>query len=263
MKLTEILQNARSKELLSSIYTPEIKIFETSEEVDVFAAEQLIQQIQIKPDSILTLPTGVTPIGMYEHLVDAYNQGIVDFSAVTIFNLDEYYPISQQHPSSYTAFMKKYFIDHVHVLEWDIPNGEAQNPVLEAKRYRQHLEEYQPIDFAVLGIGPGTTCHIGFNEKGSSVESTVRYIPLHSETRETNARLFDNLEEIPDGTITQGISDILQTEQILVLAKGESKSWGVNRALKGLISPDAPASFLRLHPNVTFVLDQFAGQYIR
>lgn len=263
MQISEISLYARSHEQLAARFTPEVQIFETPAEVDTFAAERLIEQVQAKPDSVLTLPTGNTPIGMYEQVVSAQNQGIVDLRGVTIFNLDEYYPIAQDHPSSYSAFMRRNLIDRIPVAAWHIPNGEAQEATMEAERYRRLLEQHQPVDLAVLGIGPGTTCHIGFNEKGSSIDSGVRYAPLHPETRETNAALFDNPRDIPNGTITQGVADILQAKQILVIAKGTFKAWGVNRTLKGPISSDAPASFLRLHPNVTFALDRSAGQYIK
>ncbi len=263
MQLLKISEYARNCEQQSPRFTPEIYIFETTTEVDTFAATRLIEQVQAKPASILTLPTGNTPVGMYKQVVNAYNQRLTDLHAVTIFNLDEYYPISQEHPNSYAAIMKRHLINHLLVAAWHIPNGEAKDPELEAERYKQLLEQHQPIDLAILGIGPGTTCHIGFNEKGSSIGSNVRYVPLHPETKEANAKLFDNPRDIPDGTITQGIADILQAKQILVIAKGTSKAWGINRALKGPVSSDAPASFLRLHPNVTFVLDKNAGQYIQ
>lgn len=262
MLLQEISRYAHQEHLLPR-FTPEVHIFESSSEVDKFAADRLIEQVQAKPDSILTLPTGNTPVGMYEHVVTAHNQGDVDLSGVTIFNLDEYYPITQEHPNSYAAFMRKHLIAHVPVRAWHIPNGEAQDYEAESERYKRLMDQSQPVDFAVLGIGPGTTCHIGFNEKGSPIDSSVRYVPLLPEIRKVNGALFDRPEEIPDGTITQGIADILQAKRILVLAKGEAKAWGVNRALKGPISSDAPASFLRLHPHVTFAVDRKAGQYLR
>ncbi|HRN69856.1 MAG TPA: hypothetical protein PLS49_01615, partial [Candidatus Woesebacteria bacterium] len=113
MHISEITQN--SHEQLARTYTPEIQIFETSEEADTFAAERLIQQIQMKPDSVLTLPTGTTPIGMYNQIVDVYNQGIVDFSAATIFNLDEYYPIDKNALQSYHRFMRVNLFDHIDI----------------------------------------------------------------------------------------------------------------------------------------------------
>lgn len=264
MQLSEVNEYSQQpQENLLPRYSPEIFILDTPELVDGFAAMKVIELVQAKPNSALTLPTGNTPIGMYKHIVKSYRQGIVDFTRVTIFNLDEYYPIAQDHPGSYAAFMKTNLIDHVSVSVWHIPNGEAPNPEMETGRYKNLLEQYQPIDLAVLGIGPSTTCHIGFNEGGSAIDSVARYVSLHPETKQTNAKLFANPEEIPNGALTQGIADILRAKNILVIAKGASKSWGINRTLKGTISSEAPASFLRLHPNVSFVLDQEAAMYIK
>lgn len=254
-------QSHQEREL--PIYVPEVLIFETPDEVDAYAASRVIRQITTHPASSLTVPTGNTPTGMYERLVAANSNGEVDFSQATFINLDEYYPISPDHPSSYTEYMKRNFTGRVKVGEWHIPNGAAPDPESEARRYADLLAQRQPIDLAVIGIGPGTTCHIGFNEKGSSIDSGVRYAPLASETQAVNAQLFDDPAEIPAGTLTQGIADILGARQILLLAKGPSKAWGINRTLKGLISSDAPASFLRHHPRVTFALDKESARYIR
>ena len=263
MDRREIQQYSESREILAPRFTPEVLVFESADGVDAYVANRLAEQIQTKPDSVLTLPTGNTPTGMYGKLVSMVESGDLDMSKVTIFNLDEYYPIDSSHPSSYTAYMRRNFIDNVAVGEWNIPNGQAGTAEEESERYKRLLDEHQPVDLAILGIGPGTTCHIGFNEKGSSIDSSVRYTPLDSQTRATNSQLFDDPTQIPDGTITQGIADILQAEQILVIAKGASKAWGINRALKGPVSSEAPASYLRLHPHVTFVLDKEAAQYIK
>ncbi len=261
MSKTESEIYTRQPEVLQQQCSPEVVVFDTPEEVDEFAAAKLIQQIIVKPNSVLTLPTGNTPIGMYRRIVEAHRQGL-NLRRVSIFNLDEYYPIDPAHPSSYAKFMKGHLIDHVPVDAWHIPNGQAEDANIEAQGYKELMEQHQPVDLAILGIGPGTTCHIGFNEKGSSIDSTVRYVPLDQETRAVNARLFDDPEEIPRGALTQGVSDILRAKRILVIAKGESKAWGINRTLNGPISSDAPASFLRLHPNVIFILDRAAAQYL-
>lgn len=244
-------------------YVPEVLIFPNLDGVDEYTANSVIEQISRKPSSVLTLPTGNTPRGMYERLVTANQEGRLDLSQTTVFNLDEYYPIASMHPNSYTEYMRKYFINKVNIRAWHIPNGEALDPSEEAERYAQLLDRHQSIDLAVIGIGPGTTCHIGFNERGSLVSSRVRYVALDPETRIANARLFDNPHEIPNGTLTQGVSDILQAKRILLIAKGQSKAWGINRTLTGPISSEAPASYLRYHPNVAFVLDTEAAYYIK
>ena len=265
MKRAEILQYASQdqNEGISPKYDPEVIIFKTPQAVDDYAATRVIEQIQTNPRSVLILPTGNTPVGMYQRIVRSHRYGIVDLSQAVTFNLDEYHPIPKSHFNSYVSYMRRNLFDHVSVSAWNIPDGEAPDPGAEADRFQQLLDRFQPVDLAILGIGPGTTCHLGFNEKGSPVDSGVRHVALDPQTIAANSKLFENPEEIPGGALTQGIADILQAKRIILLAKGSSKAWGINRALKGPVSSEAPASFLRLHPNVTFALDQEAGKYLK
>lgn len=236
---------------------PNIVILSSPEEVDSMAAQHVIKQIHNKPDSVLTLPTGATPVGMYKLLVKAYQDGQVDFQHVTVLNLDEYWPISKNHQESYLQFMYRNFFAHINIPEKNrlIPNGEAKDPEEEATYYESIIQKYGPPDLAVLGIGPGTTCHIGFNEKGSTRNSRVRYVLLDQETRIANAKFFHDIDEVPTGALTQGIADILEAKSILMLAKGPGKAWGIHRSLYGPIGPEAPASFIRDNPSVTVLLD--------
>ncbi len=260
--VTEFYEKFREGESLEAKYTPEVIIFDEEGEVDAFAAEFVIDQVAKKEDSVLTLPTGNTPLGMYENLVQAYNFGQVDFSNVTAFNLDEYYPMDPNSEDSYYSYMRKNLFDHVPVKEWHILNGGADDPEKEAQRYADLLSVHQPIDLAILGLGPKTTCHLAFNERGSQVDSRTRFVTLDPETIGVNSQLFVNPNEIRTGALTQGIADILDAEKILLLAKGVGKAWGVNRTLKGPVSSDAPSSYLRLHPNVTIALDKAAASYL-
>lgn len=238
-------------------YVPEVLVFRTTAEVDRYAADRVAKQLRRKPDSVLTLPTGNTPKGMYSNLVD----GGVDFSRATVFNLDEYWPIQPDNSNSYTAYMRTHLVDRTTIGIWHIPDGGASDPHAEAARYQALLDQ-QPVDLAVIGLGSGTTCHIGFNERGSSVSSKTRYAEMDEQTRRVNSELFDDPTQFPDGTITQGVADILSADQIVLIAKGPGKAWGINRILKGEISSDAPGSFLRLHPNVTIILDEEAAAYL-
>ncbi len=242
---------------------PRIIIANSGEELDVVAAEIIEKQISNKPDTTLTLPTGATPLGMYAKLVEKYKSGLIDFSLSTIFNLDEYWPIKHTHPSSYFHYMKTNLIDHINVPKdhWHIPNGEAISALDESIRYGMKLSKAD-IDLAVVGIGPGTTCHIGFNEKGSDKVSVTRYVPLDTQTVTANSRYFDDKNKMPTGAITQGISDILKAKRIVLIAKGKTKAWGIRRTLKGEVNSDCPASYLRLHNKVTFILDQAAASEI-
>lgn len=245
----------------SSTFTPEILIFPTSTEVDQYAASIVAEQIYRKADSILTLPTGSTPQEMYRVLIHAHKTHNLDMSHVIIFNLDEYWPIRTDHPSSYARYMKERLISHINInySNWHIPNGEADDPHQEALRYENCMKQNGQVDLAVLGIGPGHTCHIGFNERGSHRDSRVRYALLDEETQKANRGSFEHPEEMPLGAITQGVASILEAKKIILIAKGEGKAWGIHRTLKGPIGPEASASFLRLHKNVVFILDQKAG----
>lgn len=249
----------------TSVCKPDIIVFDQPEQIDQYAADRVINQIQKKPNSVLTLPTGSTPEGMYKKLVDAYRQRKVSFKDATVINLDEYWPLDPNHPASYSTYMKKNFIDLVDIpLEkWHIPNSRAPDRNQEAARFERLFEEAGGVDLAVLGIGPGTTCHIGFNERGSAVNSRVRYVSLDPQTAMENSKKFPNPEDIPAGTITQGVANILEAEKIILLAKGVIKAKGVHLALEGPIGSDAPASFLRYHPNTTFVLDADAASKLK
>ncbi|MBP6961916.1 glucosamine-6-phosphate deaminase [Candidatus Saccharibacteria bacterium] len=245
-------------------YEPTITVLENSAAVEARAAEIVINQVLWKPDSTLTLPTGGTPVGMYRLLVEAYQNGVVDFSKVTTLNLDEYWKIPKNHPSSYASYMNEIFFKHVNIPEEQrhIPNGEADNPHTEAERYAKLIMQHE-IDLGIVSIGPGETCHVAFNERGSEADSRARCVQLDEQTMQANEKYFDNPDDQPDSAITQGIADILSARRILFIATGEHKSWGLYRTLRGEISSEAPASFLRTHPNVHFVLDSAAASLIR
>lgn len=266
--ITELTQNPEESRASYDrdlpVYHPEVLIFDSSEEVDQFAADLIIDQIAKKPNSVFTLPTGSTPKDVYGRLVEAYRAGAASFSDLTIFNLDEYWPLDPSNPASYASYMHANFLDHVNAnLEnWHIPQSDASDLAQEVEKFSGELAMSQPVNLAVLGIGPATTCHIGFNEKGSADDSRTRYVALDEETFAVNSAQFSSPETAPKGAITQGVADILEARKILLIAKGKSKAWGINRTLKGSVSADAPSSFLRLHPNTTFVLDKEAAQYL-
>lgn len=231
--------------------------------VDRQAFSVVQEQILSNKYSVLTLPTGSSPIGMYRLMVEAYRSGL-DMSGLTTTNLDEYWPLPKNYPQSYNLFMNQNLFDHVNIpkSQRHIPNCEAADPYEEVVRYQEILKQTGPADLAILGIGPGLTCHIGFNERGSSLDSRVRLVQIDSETIEANARFFEDKKQVPHQAITQGIADILEAKRIILIAKGCGKAQGIQKALEGLVNSDAPASFLRLHPNVTFIIDQEAGSLL-
>jgi glucosamine-6-phosphate deaminase len=231
-------------------------------EFDLTAAKIVAEQLTQKPNSKFIFPTGSTPLGMYKHLVAFFDNKELNFSQAQVFNLDEYYPIKRDTPASYFHYMKENLVDKINILpeNWHIPNGEAPEPLAEAQRYEAEIKGSGSFDLAVLGIGPGTTCHIGFNEPPSAINTHVRYVTLTSQTISANSVNFKEVGQMPSGALTMGIADIFRAEKILLLAKGKVKSVGVDLTLAGAVNEEAPASFLRLHPNVTFLLDPEAAE---
>lgn len=243
-----------TRESLSKQYQPEVRVYRTAAEAYQYAASRVVSQVQQKPESNITGLTGNTGIGFWA----AVRETGVDLSQASIIMLDEYYPIDPANKNSYRAFMQRNLLDHVEVGEFHIPDGGAPNAEVEAARYQAILDQH-PIDLAVIGIGSGLTGHIGFNERGSTRDSRTRYAKMAEKTREVNSALFDRPEEFPEGTITQGVADITGAKEVVLVATGPEKAEGILHALTDPISPEFPASFLRLHPRVTIVLDEAAA----
>lgn len=217
------------------------------------AANVISAQVILKPNSVLGLATGSSPIGTYEQLIEWYEKGDVDFSKVTSVNLDEYWGISPENPQSYRYFMNQHFFSHVNInpLNTNVPNGLANNPEEECIRYEKLIADLGGIDLQLLGIGHNG--HIGFNEPDVSFEKTTHVVELDETTRQANARFFQSLEEVPDKAITMGIRSIMQSKKILLIANGPDKQDIIQKALFGPVTPELPASILQFHPDVTVV----------
>ena len=227
------------------------------------AAEYVYRKISqsIQQSFVLGLPTGSTPVGMYDQLI----QMMVANTMLTTFNLDEYYPIKHDDPQSYHYFMTKHFWQPYNHLtkkqfnnsQFNIPNGESADPENECQRYEELLKKCGPIDLMILGIG--TNGHIGFNEPGSSPTSRTRVVSLSEETIKANSRFFSSEADVPKRAITMGLGTILDSKEILVLASGESKR-PILQKLQSLSAPtpDIPASWLMNHSKVTFYIDSSA-----
>lgn len=246
------------------VFKPEVVVLSSPELVEKHAFSVVQEQILSNKHSVLTLPTGSSPLGIYRLIVEAYRSGL-DMGGLITTNLDEYWPLPKNHPQSYDFFMNQNLFDHVNISKSQrhIPNCEAVDPYEEAARYQEILRQTGVADLAILGIGPGLTCHIGFNERGSTLDSRVRLVQIDSETVRANARFFGgNERQVPYQAITQGIADILEAKRIILIAKGCGKARGIQRTLEGPIGSDTPASFLRLHSNVTFIIDQEAGSLL-
>lgn len=222
------------------------------------AANIISAQVIVKPNSVLGLATGSTPIGTYEQLVDWYRKGDLDFSEVTSVNLDEYKGLNRENDQSYYYFMHKHLFDQVNinVENTNLPDGMACNIEAECKRYQKLIDDLGGIDLQLLGIGHNG--HVGFNEPGESLEKDVHCVTLTEKTIEANKRFFASVDDVPKEALTMGMKSIMHAKKILVVASGVDKAQAVKDAFFGKITSKVPASILQLHPDVTLVADKAA-----
>ncbi len=233
------------------------------DEMSKEAAKIVAGQIYLKPDSVLGLATGSTPLQMYKKLIAVHEMVGLDFSQVTSFNLDEYIGMSPDNPQSYHYFMKHNFFDFINIKPENIfiPDGMAKDIDAEGRRYDALIEEKGGIDLQILGIG--RNAHIGFNEPDIKFEATTHKVKLDDETIEANSRFFENESEVPRYAISMGIKTIMLAKKVVLLASGSNKAEAVYNAVYGSISPSAPASILQLHRDVTVIVDREAGALLQ
>lgn len=222
------------------------------------AANIISAQIIMKPDAVLGLATGSSPIGTYKQLIDWYNKGDLDFSEIRSVNLDEYKGLDASNPQSYAYFMRHNLFDSVNIkLEnTNIPNGLETDIEKECTRYNHIIKSLGGIDLQLLGIG--NNGHIGFNEPGEAFEKETHCVKLTENTIQANARFFSSIGEVPTHAYSTGIKNIMQARSILLIASGEAKAEAMYQALFGPITPTVPASILQLHNNVSIVADEAA-----
>lgn len=222
------------------------------------AANILSAQIILKPNSVVGLATGSTPVGMYKQLVTWYEKGDLDFAAVKSVNLDEYVGLDPTHEQSYHYFMQAHLFDHVNInpANTNIPDALAADPKAECAWYNQVIRQLGGIDIQVLGMGHNG--HIGFNEPGDAFELETHVVNLTERTIQANSRFFSSPDEVPRQAMTMGIKSIMMARKILLMVSGEDKADAVMRAFTGPVTPQMPASILQLHPYVTLVGDKAA-----
>ncbi|MEW9094267.1 MAG: glucosamine-6-phosphate deaminase [Clostridiaceae bacterium] len=227
------------------------------------ASSILASQLILKPKSVLGLATGSTPIGTYEELIRLYNEGVISFSNVITFNLDEYCELESNDINSYCNFMKTKFFSHIDIREENIhiPNGLAKDIQKECEDYEKEIKKSGGIDIQLLGIGRNG--HIGFNEPSFKFESKTFLVNLDEDTIKANSRFFNSIEDVPRQAISMGIKTIMSSKKILLLANGEEKAEILYRVIYGDIIPQVPASILQLHPDVTIIVDEKAGSCLR
>ncbi|WP_312112261.1 glucosamine-6-phosphate deaminase [Brevibacillus reuszeri] len=226
------------------------------------AAGLVADEVKSNPKVVLGLATGGTPVGMYRELIKLHQEESIDFSQASSFNLDEYVGLAATHPQSYRAYMQENLFDHINLPagHTHVPTGDAADLQQECASYETAIREAGGIDIQVLGIG--NNGHIGFNEPGSSVESTTRVVQLTESTIEANARYFASIEEVPTQAISMGIKTILGAKKVVLLASGETKAEAVRLMLEGEATADVPASLLQHHQDVTVIVDEAAASQL-
>ena len=222
------------------------------------AANLIAAQVILKPDSVLGLATGSSPVGTYEHLVEMYENGDLDFSQVTTVNLDEYKGLAGSDEQSYRYFMNTNLFDHVNIdkARTFVPDGLEPDPQKACAAYNEIIRSHGGIDLQLLGLGRNG--HIGFNEPGAAFEKETHCVDLTESTIEANKRFFASEDDVPKQAYTMGIKNIMQAKKILLIAGGEEKAEALKNSLYGPITPSVPASILQLHNDVTVIADEAA-----
>lgn len=223
------------------------------------AASVIASQVILKPDSVLGLATGSTPVGIYEQLAEWNQNGHLDFSRITTVNLDEYYGLAPDNKQSYHYFMTEHLFSKVNLPEGKqfLPDGKNTDAVKECERYQNLIGALGGIDMQLLGLGHNG--HIGFNEPADVFEKTVHLVDLTEKTIEVNKRFFERAEDVPRKAYTMGIGTIFQAKKILLVVSGAEKAGILRQVMHGSVCPRIPGSILQLHADVTVVADKEAA----
>lgn len=226
------------------------------------AARFVADLVRKKPNCVLGLATGSTPLGTYRELIRMHKEEGLDFSQVTTFNLDEYVGLAMLHPQSYRFFMQRNLFDHINIelTRTHVPDGRADDFELHCRQYEEQIKDVGGIDLQILGIG--TDGHIAFNEPGSSLGSRTRLKSLTSETIRDNARFFDGEDQVPRLAVTMGVGTILESRRCLLLAFGPQKALAVRDTVEGPVTAQVTASALQLHREVIGVFDEEAARLL-
>ena len=242
-----------------------MRIYEAKDynEMSRKAANIISAQIIMKPDAVLGLATGSTPVGTYKQLIDWYNKGDLDFSEIRSVNLDEYKGLSSDNDQSYAYFMRTNLFNHVNIKKenTNIPNGLETDIEYECNRYNSIIRSLGGIDLQLLGIG--NNGHIGFNEPGEAFEKETHCVKLTENTIQANARFFESIDDVPKYAYSTGIKNIMQARKVLLIVSGEGKAEILDKVLYGPVTPQVPASILQLHNDLTVVADEAAMSVIK
>ena len=237
----------------------EVIIRKAYEDISIEGAKIIRERMAKKPDLVLGLATGSTPLGLYKELVRMHKEEDLDFSQARSFNLDEYVGLAPDHSQSYRYFMNENLFNHINIKKENtrVPDGMANDLEAECLQYEEEIRKAGGIDIQVLGIGGDG--HIAFNEPGSSLGSRTRIKTLTKQTIEDNSRFFEKEVDVPKFALTMGIGSIMDTRRAFLFADGEKKADVIAAAIEGPITADVTASILQMHPRVTYLLDEAAA----
>ena len=231
-------------------------------EMSLVASNLLAKEIIDKPNTTLGLATGSTPVGLYKNLIEMNKNNIIDFSQVKTFNLDEYFGLDKSDTQSYYHFMRDNLFNHININAQNthIPSGVAQDIEAECQRYDKLIEDSGGIDIQILGIG--SNAHIAFNEPSDTFKMGTYLVDLTESTINANSRFFDSIDKVPTKAVTIGVGSIFKAKKIILLASGKNKAEAIYNTVFGDINPNVPSSILKLHPDVTLVLDKDSSKLI-
>lgn len=235
-----------------------IHVYKDAQTIGTAAASLFAAQILENPSCVLGLATGSTPIPTYQKLVELHRTGVLDFSRVTTFNLDEYIGLTHDHPQSYFYFMQENLFSHININQErvHVPCGTG-DPEENCRAYEDSIAQAGGIDLQILGIGRNG--HIAFNEPADNFPSMTHIVDLTESTIEANKRFFDKAEDVPRRAISMGIGSIMRARAIQLIATGADKADAVYAMINGKVTPECPASILQLHPNAVILLDEAAA----
>lgn len=251
-------ENKEKNIIFGRNFTMMIYKVKSYEEMSKKAASIIASQIIIKPDSVLGLATGSSPVGTYQNLIELYKKGYIDFSRITSINLDEYKGLEPTNDQSYRYFMNTNLFDHVNIDKKAtfVPDGLEMDSDKACGDYEKIIESYGGIDLQLLGIGRNG--HIGFNEPGPAFIKDTHCTDLTQSTIDANKRFFASEEDVPHQAYSMGIGSIMKAKKILLIACGEDKADAMAKTINGPITPEVPASILQLHKDVVIIADEAA-----